>query len=150
MKKIFTAICIFALIFSMATPVFADEHQTVILVQEIDLDDGVTATSKIMELSNLWATDKTYAHTMTLKREGVVIGEVTIMATFRYNGTTVSVVTKSVTQTDTYNGWNYKQNSFTSSNGTVTLDAKLTKLLIYNVPFTMSIVCDKDGNITLS
>ena len=53
-----------------------------------------------------------------------------------------------MTQTTTYNGWNYQQNSFTSSGGTVTLDAKLTKLLFWNIEVDMSMTCDVNGNIT--
>ena len=79
---------------------------------------------------------------------GVVIGVIAMKGTFRYDGSTVSVASKSVTQTDTYEGWSYKQNSFTSSGGTVTLDAKLTKLIFLNIPFTMMLSCDKDGNIS--
>lgn len=41
-----------------------------------------------------------------------------------------------------------KQTSFTSSGGTVTLEGKLTKLLILNDPFTMTLTCDKNGNIS--
>ena len=65
-----------------------------------------------------------------------------------YSG--VSAVSKAVTQTDTYGGWKYKQQSFTSSGGTFTLEAKLTKLLIYNNPLTMRLSCDTDGNITIA
>lgn len=79
-----------------------------------------------------------------------LIGEIAFRATFSYDGSTVSVVSKSVIQTDTYEGWSYKQNSFTSSGGTVTLDAKLTKLLIFNSSFTMGLSCDVNGNITVT
>ena len=57
-------------------------------------------------------------------------------------------MSKRVNQADTYEGWSYKQNSFTSSGGTITLDAKLTKLLVMNIPFTITLSCDKDGNIS--
>ena len=40
------------------------------------------------------------------------------------------------------------QNSFTESGGTITLDAKLTKLLVFNIPFTISITCDANGKIS--
>ena len=58
------------------------------------------------------------------------------------------IMAKRVNQADTYEGWSYKQNSFTSSGGTITLDAKLTKLLVMNIPFTITLSCDKDGNIS--
>lgn len=58
------------------------------------------------------------------------------------------MVSKSVTQSDTYDGWSYVQNSLTSSGGTVTLNAKLTKWIILNTSFTMTLSCDEDGNIS--
>lgn len=61
--------------------------------------------------------------------------------------TTVSVISKSVTQTDTYEGWNYVETSFTSSGGTVALAGKLTKLLIMRTSFTIGLECDANGNI---
>lgn len=63
-------------------------------------------------------------------------------------GTSVSVVSKTVTNTDTYNGYGYVQNSFTSSGGSVTLNARLTKWIVLNTPFTMTLSCDKNGNIS--
>ena len=77
-----------------------------------------------------------------------VIGIVTIQATFRYDGSTVSVVSKSVTQVETYEGWNYVQSSFTSSGGSVVLSAKLTKWIVLNTSFTMTLSCDKNGKIS--
>lgn len=149
MKRFFTIICFVSVLFSMCTPVFASENQLTILSQEIDLGNGITVFKEVKQMSGLWSTDKVYALTNTYRQAETVIAVITITATFRYNGTTVSVVSKSVDQTDTYSGWSYKQNSFTSNGGTVTLDAKLTKLLFLNIPVTMTIVCDKDGNITL-
>lgn len=143
---------IFCLIISLNLigPAFAaDSTQgTIIRYQETDLGDGITVVDEIIDYSSARSTDKTYAHVKTIKNDGTTIGTIAIRGTFRYDGTTVSVVSKSVTQTDTYDGWSYKQNSFTSSSGTITLDAKLTKLLVLNISFTMTLSCDKNGNIS--
>lgn len=148
MKKIFSfALCVVLLIV-LSSPVFAAELNNVISYCEITLDNGITVIDEITDCSQARATDHTYQRTRTFKDGDTVIAIVAIQATFRYDGTTVSVVSKSVVQSDTYNGWNYKQTSFTSSGGTVTLNAKLTKLLVFNNPFTMTLSCDKDGNIT--
>ncbi len=53
-----------------------------------------------------------------------------------------------MTNTDTYNGWSYIQDSLTSSGGTVTLNGKLTKWLILSNSFTMTLTCDANGNIS--
>ena len=148
MRRLITAICCLALIFSVCTPAVAAERENVIFSQEIDLGNGITLVDEIIEHTQARATGKTYTRTNTYRHGDDVIAVISVQATFHYDGTTVSVASKSVTQTDTYEGWNYKQNSFTSSGSTVTLDAKLTKLLVLRVAVNISITCDKNGNIS--
>ena len=148
MKQIVTCLLAFALIISMSVPAFASEQSNVILTQEIDLGNGITIVDELVELSSVRSSDRTYARTKTIKENDATIGVITIIGIFRYDGTSVSVVSKVVDQTDTYYGWNYVQNSFTESGGTITLDAKLTKLLVLNIPFTISITCDANGKIS--
>ena len=148
MKQIVTCLLAFALIISMSVPAFASEQSNVILTQEIDLGNGITIVDELVELSSVRSSDRTYARTKTIKENDATIGVITIIGIFRYDGTSVSVVSKVVDQTDTYYGWNYVQNSFTESSGTITLDAKLTKLLVLNIPFTISITCDANGKIS--
>ena len=148
MKQIVTCLLAFALIISMSVPAFASEQSNVILTQEIDLGNGITIVDELVELSSVRSSDRTYARTKTIKENGDTIGVITIIGIFRYDGTSVSVVSKVVDQTDTYYGWNYRQNSFTESGGTITLDAKLTKLFYQIIPFTISITCDANGNIS--
>ena len=148
MKQIVTCLLAFALIISMSVPAFASEQSNVILTQEIDLGNGITIVDELVELSSVRSSDRTYARTKTIKENDATIGVITIIGIFRYDGTSVSVVSKVVDQTDTYYGWNYVQNSFTENGGTITLDAKLTKLLVLNIPFTISITCDANGKIS--
>lgn len=148
MKQIVTCLLAFALIISMSVPAFASEQSNVILTQEIDLGNGITIVDELVELSSVRSSDRTYARTKTIKENDATIGVITIIGIFRYDGTSVSVVSKVVDQTDTYYGWNYVQNSFTENGGTITLDAKLTKLLVFNIPFTISITCDANGKIS--
>lgn len=141
-------LCI-TILFVCLTAVSAAEQENVIYYRELDLGNGITLIDEIIEHpTTARATAKTSTRRNTLKDGDTVIGIIAFQATFHYDGTTVYVASKSITQTDTYDGWSYKQNSFTSSGGTVTLDAKLTKLLFLNVPFTMNLACDKNGNIT--
>lgn len=148
-RKVICTMCIVCLLFSISIPTFAAEQTgEVISCSEIHMGDGIIIFQEVSQIPLTRSSDKTYQIKNTITDDGVTVGIIAIRGTFRYDGTTVSVVSKSVTQTDTYEGWSYKQNSFTSSGGTITLDAKLTKLLVMNIPFTMTLSCDKDGNIS--
>lgn len=132
-----------------ATPVESAE-EAVIISETVTTEDGFTFVDEVIDISQARSADKDYIRRKTIYREDVLVAIIAFTVTFRYDGSSVSVVYKAVTQTDTYEGWRYKQNSFTSSGGTVTLDAKLTKLLIFNSPFTMSATCDANGNISIA
>ena len=149
MKKLTAFLtCIFLLLASVA-PCAAAEAGTVIYSAEETLDNGVTVVDTITVLqSNARATTKTYQRTNTYKHNGEVIAEIAITATFQYDGSTVSVVSKSVSTCETYEGWSFKQSSFTSSGGTVTLTGKLTKLILLNADVSISLTCDKNGNVS--
>ena len=109
----------------------------------------MTVVDEIAEYANARATGKTYDRTRSFYDGDTLIAVIAFQASFRYNGSTVSVVSKTVTQTDTYSGWSYSQESFTSSGGTVTLEGKLKYLLLFSTtPVSMSLTCDKNGNIT--
>lgn len=111
------------MLISLTVPAFTNEHQT-LLSQEITLlADGITITDALYESAVTRASTKEYTRKKTITKDGVTIGVIAVKGKFSYDGTTASVVSKSVIQTDTYNGWNYKQNAFASSGSTITLDA---------------------------
>ena len=112
------------------------------------MENGITVYTEIIEESLARSSTKGYTNKKTIAKGDVTVAVISIHGEFKYDGATVSVVSKSVTQTDTYEGWSYKQNAFTSSGGTITLDAKLTKLLVLSIPFTMTLSCDKNGNLS--
>ena len=148
MKKILTPIIAIILIVSMCPYAFAAEQGTEVFYQEIDLGNGIVIIDRITEYTNARATGKTATRTKEIRENGILIGAITLFGEFRYDGTSVSVLYTAVTRTDTYEGWSYRQNSLTSSGGTITLDAKLTKLLFLNIPFTITLTCDANGNIS--
>lgn len=154
MKRIFAFLTCLALMFSLVTPVCASDHSndtgTVLFYGEEQLDNGLTVTREVVEYAQARTTyGKTAVYRDTFRDGDTVIAIIAFEATFHYDGTTVSVASKSVTQTDTYGGWSFKQSSFTSSGGSVTLAGKLTKWLIFNTSsFTMTLICDKNGNIS--
>ena len=148
MKRLF-ALCICAiLLVSMVFPAHAAAESQVLLKEKATLENGLSVIDEIIVYHQDRSTDERIERRKTFKDGDTVIAIIAFAAVFRYDGSTVSVVSKTVTQTDTYAGWSYKQKSFTSSGGTVTLDAKLTKLLIFSNSFTMTLSCDKNGNIS--
>lgn len=133
---------------SSFTEASAANPSSLLCREETVLDNGLTVVDEILEYSIARSTDKLGERRLTIKSGDNVIGIIAFQAVFRYDGSTVSVVSKTVTQTDTYRGYNYKQQSFTSSGGSVTLEGKLTKLLVINHSFTMTLNCDKNGNLS--
>lgn len=148
MRKVIILILSLTLVFSCAATVCATTSGNVIYHTETNLENGLTVIDKVIAYPQLRSDVRTYEYTQEITKSGTTIGVISIKGSFRYDGSTVSVVSKEVTQTDTYDGWNYFQGSFTSSGGTIILSATLTKLLNSSIPFTMTLSCDKDGNIT--
>lgn len=137
-------------------PIYAQEHTSGEAPQLLysitkTLEYGIVVTDEIYVFPEKKSDTQTAVRTRTFKTEtGSMMATISFTATFYYTGSYVTVVSKAVTQTDTYNGWSYSQTSFVGSGGTVTLEGKLTKLLILIEPFTMSLSCDVNGHISYS
>ena len=131
-----------------------DENVEIISSQVISLGNGITIedvlTAKDNQsiLSSTTPKGRTATRTQSIKDKGSTVVVITVQASFRFDGSTVTTVSKSVTRKDTYDGWKYVENSFTANGGCVTLDGKITKHLVLNIPFKFSITCDKNGNIS--
>ena len=147
MKKIVSIILCLAALAGMLIPTYADTQKQVLSSTKTVLEDGTVVTDEIILYPETRA-NKTAERKKTFTRNDVVIAIVSFKATYSYSSSIVYVVSKSVTRSDTYDGWNYTQQSFTASGGTVTLSGKLNKLLVLNTSFTMTMTCDKSGNIT--
>lgn len=148
MKRIVTLLLSFVLLICLVAPVSAVSTGEVIYSGERSLENGLRLVETITVYSNARASTVTAERNGSIYDGDTLVAYIRFVATFRYDGNTVSVVSKTVTNTDTYDGWDYVQNSFTSSGGTVTLNAKITKWFIFNTPFTMTFSSDKDGNIS--
>ena len=148
MKRFLCLFLSLILVGSAAVPAAASENAYTYSSKNIPLDNGIIIIEETIEHSLTRATGKTVTKRGTIKKDDTVLAVIAFQVDFHYDGTTVTVASKSVTQTDTYNGWNYKQTSFTSSGGTVTLTGKITKLLVLSQSFTLSVTCDKNGNIS--
>lgn len=116
--------------------------------EETQLENGIIIIDEIYIYHTARSLDKTVVRKKSVKDGDTLIAVIAISGVFRYDGSTVAVLSKSVTQCDTYESWEYSQKSFKSENGTIKLSAKLTKYVIMNMTFTMTLTCDKDGNIS--
>ena len=148
MRRILSLFISIILLISTAISVSATSQDDFVLYKENILEDGITYTDEITIYSYGRATQKKAELKRTFTRDNTTIAVIAYEAVFQYDGSTVSVLSKTITQTDTYNNWNFKQSSFTSSGGTVTLTGSLKKLLVLNVPVNLTLTCDKNGNIS--
>lgn len=148
MKQVLIFVFSIALLFASISPCHATSSTEVIMHEETILDTGFICIDEIIIDSISRSSDKQARRIKTVMDGDTVIAKIEMTVVFRYDGSTVSVVSKSITQRDTYDGWNYSQTSFTSSGGTVTLKFKLTKWLILSNSYTMTLTCDKNGNLS--
>lgn len=138
------------LICSLLVPAAAQDTvsaQTV-STQTIDLGDGWTVTEELIINDQARTASRAATKKQSFSKNGEAIADIAITGVFRYDGSTVSVSSKVVSQKDTYNGWSFTQNSFTSSGGTITLTGKLTKPLRVPGSVNIKLTCDKNGNIS--
>lgn len=148
MRRFFVVLLCAILLVGSIHPCSATEEQVIYSTEEFW--DGDVRVVEVIYLSvdSTYATDKTYTQQREYYYGDTLIADIAITGTFRYTGSSVSVVSKSVSRSETYDGWSFKQSSFSSSGGTITLTGKLTKLLIFNADVNMSLTCDKNGNIS--
>ena len=149
--KRFLCICIcLASLAVLILPVYAaaESQETIISQREYVLDNGLTVIEEITETVISRSSTKYGNKKATIKDGDTTIAIIAFTAQFGYDGTSAWVVSKTVTQTDTYESWTYKQDSFTSSGSTVTLDYTLSRWLFWNNSYSMSLTCDKDGNLS--
>ena len=112
------------------------------------MENGVTVVEEIIFENDSRATDKAGTRRLTYSDEDQnLMAIIAMRVVFRYDGTNVRVISKSMTQTDTYNGWSYEHNSFVTVGGKVTTKFYLSKSL-YSQLFSFSLTCDKDGNLS--
>lgn len=82
-----------------------------------------------------------------IRRDGSVIAEVTLFATFGYDGKTAWVTSASSSHV-TYDGWTYGSEKIVKSGGTATLDAELNHLSFGVYPVHLSLTCSPTGQLS--
>lgn len=148
MKKRFAlATILFCLVFAMAVPAGATSQ----VVQKTETITTVYGDFEVEETltvySDLRSSTKSASKTTTTKYSGKVISEVTLNATFGYDGQTSWVVSASGSHT-TYDGWTYSGEKITKSGGTASLTATLSKTGYKSMTVSISITCTASGSIS--
>lgn len=149
MKRVLSTILILFIISNFAVSADAIESHpyTEIAGIQTELADISVEDELIIEDLPRQSTRKA-TRKQTYRRKDTVIAIIALTAEFSYTGSSVSVSSKRVTQSTTYDGWNYNQYSLSGIGGTVTLKGNLTKFAQPKVPVNLTITCDVHGNIT--
>lgn len=141
-----TAIMLFT---AIGTASAASNTETRVFYEAQSLGDGFAVTSEIVIHETLGrASTKTATNTKTFTHNGNVIAIIAITGTFSYNGTSSSVVSKSISRLDTYSGWKFTQTNFSSEGGAIGLVGELDHLLYKAKEVSLSLICDQFGNIS--
>lgn len=146
MKKLVSfALCVMMLC-AAALPAGAapsDDQNISVTVSE----DGRLEIITVLETENslLRASMPAYK-TSYVKYDGKLIAEVTLSATFGYDGDEAWVV-EAEGDSVTYDGWRYGSEEIEDSGGTVTLSAQLTKAAERTLNVDISMTCSPSGTI---
>ncbi len=138
-----------ALLLGLTVPALAAENVQTISRTEVDLGNGFsyTETLTVSPALSRASAQKTGSKSQDFTYNGTKVAVIGISGTFQYDGSSVGVVSKSVSQKTLYDGWAFSQSSFTSSGGTITLTGTLSKGTA-KVSVNLSLTCDKNGNIS--
>ncbi len=149
MKRILAFLLSAILLFTAIGTASAASTETRVFYEEQSLGDGFAVTSEIVVHETLGrASTKTATNTQTFTHNGNVIAVIAITGTFSYNGTSCSVISKSISRLDTYSGWKFTQTFFSSEGGAIGLVGELDHLLYKAVEVSFSLICDNFGNIS--
>ena len=153
MKKRIISKCLMALIIvsMLASAALAEymPEETVTIVKA--LENGITVESIITvhESFSAFSTmaTKKATKTDTYKRNGTQIATVSITASFGYDGSSSWVNSASVSKSVS-SGWTYSNEKITTSGGTATVTAILSKIGVASMDIYTYISCSPDGEIS--
>lgn len=147
MKKV--SLCLIALLIcimipaSYAAPCIEQESETIYTEFGVFEIETTTVIHNVLARSNSKSADRTH----TVRLNGKIVAEVTLSATFGYDGKT-SWVTSASGSHSTHDGWSYEGEKITKSGGTARLTAKLTHSRYEDAPINISITCTPTGQIS--
>lgn len=148
MKKLSIFFVSAIMLFTMSLPAGAVQ-ESYRHIDVIDTEFGPVEVESVLiihqskERSNTKSADAV----QTYKYGGKVIAEVTLSATFGYDGKTAWVTSASGSRT-TYDGWSYSGQSISKSGGTATLTATLSHSLHRSISVNVSLTCSPTGQIS--
>ena len=129
-----------------ANPVVAVDTETIFLK-----DFGMMDVTTVTAINSVMGNKTCVANvTRTYSANGIDIATVTLSVTFGFNGSSVWVISKSVTK-NVSSGWAYSGQQISISGGTVTLTAQLSHRDIstfVQVPVEITITCTPTGQIS--
>lgn len=148
MKKVYSLGLVFLLAVSMLlVPVQAVNSEREIEVIHTEFGDFEIETTTIIYNTLFRSNSVSVNRAQTVKHSGKVIAEVTLSATFGYDGKTAWVSNASGSHV-TYNNWSYGSERITKSGGTASLSAKLTHSQYADIPINISLTCSPTGQIS--
>lgn len=148
MKKVYSWGLVFLLAVSMALlPAYAANSEQKSEIIHTEFGDFEVETTTVIHNTLFRSNSVSVDRAKTIKNSGKVIAEVTLSATFGYDGKTAWVISASGSHT-TYDGWSYSNEKITKSGGTASLSATLSHLLHTSIPVNISITCSPTGQIS--
>lgn len=148
MKK-YISLFLALMMWVMVMPVGASYEEIYRETEVIHTEDGDIEIETVLTIYDtpFRASSRTASKSQNIKYDGSTIAKVTLTATFRYDGSSVSVTDTDSSHT-TYDGWSYKNEDILTYGGTAKLSAKLTKLNYSDIPFNIAMICTADGTIS--
>lgn len=149
MKRKISAVLVFVLLLCIMVLPSGATQNTYRKIDVMNTEFGPVEVETALTIQESLARSNTKraSAAQTFKFSGKVIAEVTLSATFGYDGKTAWVVSASGSHT-TYDGWKYGGEKITKSGGTATLTATLSKLTSSNIPVNISLTCSPTGEIS--
>lgn len=148
MRKIVSLFALALLMCMMlpTTQAVSNVHQE-IEVAHIEFGDFEIETTTIIYDSMARSGSKSADRISTVKQNGKVIAEVTLSATFGYDGKTAWVSSASGSHV-TYDNWSYGNESITKSGRTASLSGRLTHSIYGSHTVNISMTCSPTGQIS--
>lgn len=148
MKKKLSLFCAFVLLVAMMVPA-AQAQSTYQETETVytEYGDFEIETTTIVYNTVSRSSSRSADKEQVIRYDGKVIAEVTLSATFGYDGSAAWVTNSSSSYT-TYNGWSYGSERITESGSSVSLTAKITKLLYPSGNISISLKCSPSGQIS--
>lgn len=145
-KKISALLCMLLLVSCTILPASAVEMKQNVQVFYMDSGNIQVETVLIIHDSQMLAHSKSADIKRTYKSDGKVIAEVTLSATFGYDGKDAWVISADGSHV-TYSGWSYGSESISKSGRKAKLTAKLTHSGD-SIPVSISMTCSPSGQIS--